>query len=292
MKRRIILVARLVAASAFVWLAAMPAPAALAAAASTMSATGGKPLRLKVAAPANKPDAPWNLVIINGLPDTFGLSKGTKLSNGSWALGPDDLSSVLVLSPRSYEGAVDLDIVFVAPDNTARERTQLRLLVWAAEGEPPASTAEQVPAPAPAPAPIEQTAAPTVAPGALPTTPTSNLAVMHKSALPDDVEDQIEFCRQLLTDKRVASARSMLEPLAVAGHAKAAHALAETFDPKVLRSLKITQVKPDIEKARAWYTKAKELGDPAAQASLDALPNPRRPQPRKRAAAPQPREQN
>lgn len=261
-------------------------------AASMMSGIAGKPLRLKITNPAEKAEAPWNLVLINGLPESFGLSKGTKLGNGSWSLTPEELKSVLVLSPRAYEGAVDLEIVFVASDNSARERTGVKLLVWADEeptGEDTLPSTADATSPSPTSAPVASPStadapapSPTPSAAATPVAVATPIAVAEAKSMPteapeqqsvtaEDIEDQIEFCRELMQNKRIAAARMMLEPLAQAGNAKAAHALGETYDPSVLTALKVKQERPNIVKARMWYTKAKELGDPNAQASLKAL---------------------
>lgn len=230
--------------------------------AAIVSGTAGKPLRLKLTPPADKPDVAWNIILVNGLPETLALSKGTKLGNGTWSLTPADLDAVLILSPRAYEVAVDLDIVFLTGDRSTKERTSIKLLLWASNAEDPASTTGEQPAVADS------------------SDITSSIAVMQTTSAPDDTSNtdnnnedaQLLFAQQLLSAGRVASARSLFEPLAVGGNAKAARAMAETFDPKALRNMKIVRVKADIGKARLWYAKAKDLGDTEAASRLKALP--------------------
>lgn len=296
MKTRFLLTTRLILAGAAALLAPLPMHVVDAVAAPMVSGTGGKPLRLKIAPPAGKPGMEWRLVMINGLPEAFALSKGTKLGSGSWSLTPEEVNNVLVLTPRAYEGAVDLEIVFVASDNQTREQSGMKLIVWAAEGEQSAAAAENAPssvaapvtASAPAPAvpetavatapasappaavPEPATAAPVVASAPVPDS-IDKAAASQRAVTPEDIVDQIAFCRELIQHKRIAAARMMLEPLAAAGNAKAAHALGETYDPKVLTALKVKVEKPSFSKARTWYTKAKELGDPSATVSLKAL---------------------
>jgi len=53
--------------------------------------------------------------------------------------------------------------------------------------------------------------------------------------------------------------------------AEAALALAATYDPFVLRELKVYGFTPDAAMARVWYEKARDLGSPAAPRRLEML---------------------
>jgi len=48
-------------------------------------------------------------------------------------------------------------------------------------------------------------------------------------------------------------------------------ALAATYDPAVLRQLKVYGLTGDIAMARSWYEKAKEFGSQAASQRLELL---------------------
>src|SRR5260370_12109547 len=70
--------------------------------------------------------------------------------------------------------------------------------------------------------------------------------------------------------------RLILQEAASEGMASAAFALGATFDPIEAKALGQPDSSPDLEKARAWYIKAKLLGSTEAQARLDRLEKCRR----------------
>jgi TPR repeat protein len=70
----------------------------------------------------------------------------------------------------------------------------------------------------------------------------------------------------------VAGARLMFQYAAEAGDPVAAFALAESFDPLVLRKLNTKGgIAPNVALARTWYQKAKDLGSAAAPERLERL---------------------
>jgi hypothetical protein len=70
--------------------------------------------------------------------------------------------------------------------------------------------------------------------------------------------------------------RLILQEAANEGMASAAFALGATFDPIEAKAQGRPDSSPDLEKARAWYIKAKLLGSTEAQARLDKLAKYRR----------------
>jgi hypothetical protein len=77
---------------------------------------------------------------------------------------------------------------------------------------------------------------------------------------------------QLMANGDVSGARLMYLRLAEEGEALAALALAETYDPPVLRKSKIRgAITPNVVLARSWYEKAKALGSPVAAERLERL---------------------
>jgi hypothetical protein len=77
--------------------------------------------------------------------------------------------------------------------------------------------------------------------------------------------------KDLIANGDIAAARLVLRRAADANNAEAALALAETYDPYVLRGLKVYSFAADAERARAWYEKARELGSSAASQRLEML---------------------
>lgn len=68
-----------------------------------------------------------------------------------------------------------------------------------------------------------------------------------------------------------ASARVMLQRAAESKNPEAALILAATYDPVVLRELKVRGVAADVAMARSWYEKAKEFGSEEAPRLLEIL---------------------
>ena len=77
--------------------------------------------------------------------------------------------------------------------------------------------------------------------------------------------------KELLANGDVSAARITLKRAADANDAEAALALASTYDPFVLRELKVYGFPADAETARAWYEKAKDLGSAVAPRRLEIL---------------------
>jgi hypothetical protein len=73
---------------------------------------------------------------------------------------------------------------------------------------------------------------------------------------------------ELMANGDVAAARLMYQRAAETGEAAAAFALAETYDPLVLAK---GGIPPNVERARTWYAKARELGSSQAPERLERL---------------------
>jgi hypothetical protein len=77
--------------------------------------------------------------------------------------------------------------------------------------------------------------------------------------------------KDLIANGDLAAARLVLQRAANANDAEAALALGATYDPYVLRALKVYGFKADPVMARVWYEKARELGSAAAPRRLEML---------------------
>jgi hypothetical protein len=77
--------------------------------------------------------------------------------------------------------------------------------------------------------------------------------------------------KDLIANGDLAAARLVLQRAAHANDAEAALALGATYDPYVLRALKVYGFKADPVMARVWYEKARELGSAAAPRRLEML---------------------
>jgi hypothetical protein len=73
---------------------------------------------------------------------------------------------------------------------------------------------------------------------------------------------------EMLARKDISAARKFYEYAANAGSARAATALANTFDAAFIAQLGVVGLRPDPASAAAWYRRAAALGDPNAAARL------------------------
>jgi TPR repeat protein len=77
--------------------------------------------------------------------------------------------------------------------------------------------------------------------------------------------------KDLIAHGDFPAARVILKRAAEANNAEAALALASTYDPFVLRELKVYGFSGDTAMARAWYERARELGSTVAPRRLEML---------------------
>jgi len=87
----------------------------------------------------------------------------------------------------------------------------------------------------------------------------------------DEVTSLIARGEELIGTGDLASARLLLRRAAEAGNARAALALARTFDPSALRALGLWDGAPDLAEARLWYERAAKLGSVDAPRQLQQL---------------------
>ena len=73
---------------------------------------------------------------------------------------------------------------------------------------------------------------------------------------------------EMLAIKDISAARKFYEYAANAGSARAATALAKSYDPAFLTQLGAVGIRPDPALAAAWYGRAVALGDSDAEARL------------------------
>jgi TPR repeat protein len=92
----------------------------------------------------------------------------------------------------------------------------------------------------------------------------------ERTVSPEEIAKLINAAKSFLAQGDIANARRYLEH-AGAQDATAALMLGGTYDPNVLRKMGVVGLAPDLEKARAWYTRAAELGSREASQKLAAL---------------------
>jgi len=87
-----------------------------------------------------------------------------------------------------------------------------------------------------------------------------------------DSAARMKLGAELMAAGDIASARTMFERVAEEGDAAAAFALAETYDPAVLKAMPLRGgITPDAGLARRWYEKARDMGSSSAAERLARL---------------------
>lgn len=174
-------------------------------------------------------------VVIRGLAPGSTLSAGTPVGPNTWRLSVEELTGAAITPPSGFVGAVDLTLELHLADNTVADRRSLRL-EWSGNG-----------ALAPAKSQPRRLA-------------TSEIALMVKKGT------------EYMANGDIGAARMMFQPAAEAGDPVAAFALAETFDPLVLRKLYTKGgITANVGLAQTWYQKAKDLGSAVAPERLERL---------------------
>jgi hypothetical protein len=173
-------------------------------------------------------------VVISGLQPGMSITTGRPLDVASWRLAPGDLGNALVRPPRDFVGTIELAAELRRLDDMVVDR-KTQHLQWVA---PPR---RNPPAP----------------------------AVRRLDA--EEIAALIKRGEEFVANGDLAAARLMLQRAAEAQDARAALALAATYDPSVLAQLGIRGPAGDAAMARAWYEKAKEFGSDEASRRLELL---------------------
>jgi hypothetical protein len=102
-------------------------------------------------------------------------------------------------------------------------------------------------------------------PSARPISPSSASRPPASADNASEIAAKMKIGAELMASGDITAARMMFERAAEAGEAAAAFALAETYDPVVLRRLHLRGgIAPDVALARRWYEKARDMGSIAA----------------------------
>jgi len=174
-------------------------------------------------------------VLINGLATGSVLSLGRPAGPNRWRLSAKELNSAMIMPPRGFVGVMDLILELRLANDTVVDRKGL-LLEWSHN-----STLATAMFP---PRQIERA----------------------------DIELMIKSGMEFMSNGNIGAARMMFQPAAEAGDAVAAFALAETYDPSVLKRLGAKGgITSDVTLANTWYEKAGALGSTLARERLERL---------------------
>jgi hypothetical protein len=103
------------------------------------------------------------------------------------------------------------------------------------------------------------------------TAPERAPAPQTRAPFKSEVETYLRRARDLVALGDISAARLMISRAAEGKDSRALVALAETYDPVVLRRWKVVGMRPDPEKARALYEEALQLGSKTAGEHLLAM---------------------
>jgi len=212
--------------------------------------TSGKPAFLGLTLQGQANDA---VVMVTGLVPGMTLSTGSKIGVDTWKVPETALPNAWIVPPTNFVGVVDLVAELHLADGTMVDRRRIKL-EWQAPIPGPAAESQTVTTEGTAVAPVsEQNVAPSG----------------QRDA--DEIVILLKRGQELMRNGDLAAARLVLRHAAEAKSAEAALTLGETYDPVILRELKVYGFSADVGMARTWYEKAKELGSPEAARRLDIL---------------------
>ena len=240
--------------------------------------TGGEPAPLGLTLRGRADDA---VVMITGLVPGMTLSKGAKIGVDTWQVPATALPNAWIVPPTDFVGVVDLVAELHLADRTIADRRRIKL-EWQAAIPAAGATSPTVDTDRTAVAPPrEKTVPPSGERDAdEPPVATDRTAVApprEQTGAPsrqldaDEIAALLKRGEDLIRNGDLAAARVVLRRAAEAKSAEAALMLGKTYDPVVLRELKVHGVAPDVVMARSWYEKAKELGSPEAPRRLEIL---------------------
>jgi hypothetical protein len=224
-------------------------------------------------------------VIIRGLLPGMELSNGDAVAADASQVAATALGKTWIAPPESFIGSADLVAELRLPDNKIADRLAIRL-EWGSPISPeptqgPSDREEPPISPASAPPQLDRqqiVAGPPISPELTqgpsdreePGPPISTVPAPRQLN-----EEEIAFLlkrgKDLIATGDLAAARLVLQRAADANDVEAILALAATYDPYVLRELKVYSFAADAGMARTWYEKARQLGSSAALRRLDML---------------------
>lgn len=236
----------------------------------------GAPIRLPISLNGARAED-YSFLMFRGLPPEVTLSAGFRLKE-SWAVSLRDIENLTLETPEQFQGNFRLEILLIKGRDTPAESRVITVEVVPANIQLPPSIASRQQEPGPQ----LQTAAPRIIepveravsveraapPSVKQPAPSKGLSA---SISPQQEEMMMKKAVGLMENKDMVSARLMLEHLAKNGSARAALVMGKTFDPAYMQANDMSGLKPDIAKARQWYSRAAELGDGEAPSRLNGL---------------------
>ncbi len=240
-----------------------------------VSGSSSDPLPLTIGLPSELPDS-YAFLMFRGLPQRFALSSGFRTKD-HWVLSLRDANNVKLIPVSGYEGLFAMEVLLMRGHDVPAERRIMTVelkrpkpLVPPAVASlpPPVAPSDQLRATTaverivPSPGVVAQAAPPPVAPAPQVTKP---------QTMTERDRSMLTRADRLLREGDVAAARLLMTHLAQKGIAEGALAMAHSYDPEVLVTLRVAGLEPDLAQARDWYRRAEQLGSAQATARLSTL---------------------
>jgi hypothetical protein len=188
-----------------------------------------------------------SFVRVRGLPPAVSLSEGYATAPGAWAVPLYALASLQMIVPAGVAGRAELSISLVGEDGTLLADAKSLLVVERPVQAAPKETRAEAQPPVRPRGPI--------------------LSPAEREA----AERFVTRGERELEQGQVAVARQFFLRAAQAGLARGALLLAATYDPRELARWRVQGVQPNLDEARKWYERARELGAPEAEERLARL---------------------
>lgn len=220
---------------------------------------------------------------LRGLPSQVTLSEGYLISAGSWAIPLFSLSRLKLIVPAGSSGRSEISVALVSIEGDIISEVRSVLVIGPAAAIPKAEPARPAagaaptvitltpPAPPPTPVPAGKPA-----PKAEETAAAKPIGEVARQKLTGEelarAERSIAQGTKSMEQGNIAVARQFFLRAAEMGSAQEAMRLAESYDPDTLQRLQVRGLVGDVEEARKWYARARELGETvAAEAALSRL---------------------
>jgi hypothetical protein len=187
-------------------------------------------------------------VRVRGLPPAVSLSEGYATAPGAWAVPLYALSSLQMLVPAGIAGRAEIVVSLVSEEGALLAEAKSVLII-----EPPGA------------------APPQANKGEIKASPSSPKPPVITPADREAAEKFVARGERELEQGQIAVARQFFLRAAQLGYAPGALLLAATYDPRELARWRVQGVQPNLDEARKWYQRARELGAPEAEERLARL---------------------
>jgi TPR repeat protein len=175
-------------------------------------------------------------LVISGFETGSLFPVGQSLSQNVWSVPASQIKTASITPPRGFAGSMDIIVWLMLPNGKLADQQTLHL-----EWRPPRLALEPL------------------------------AASIPRRISATEVHALLARGNALEATGDLAGARLVFQRAAEAGNARAAFMLAETYDPIVLKTLREWGLASNVETARVWYAKAKDLGSDEAPERLERL---------------------